>query len=292
MKKICTLALILLLITPALFAATQAEFTAALDGFLTEVTTALPDSAVVGGSWSDAYIGQLIGIPPHFGIGVAAGVTRFPVSALKSAVTMTGMSLPVDTLFLPNAAIEARIGGLILPFDAGIRVAMIPSLTFNQVSFQYFNIGADVRYALLKEGLIKPDLSLGVGYTYSSGEIGYGFDAAKLAGISGSTYGNAPGKLATNFNTSVLEAKLQVSKNLVIITPYAGFGVYSALSKATYTVSADTGSTTGTKDATSIGARAFGGLSFNLLLFKADLSGMYNFVSQNWGVNLGARIQL
>jgi len=292
MKKIASLVLILVLVAPAMFSDAVADFDNALEGFLTEITDALPDSAVVGGTWSDAYIGQLIGVPPHFGIGVAAGITRFPVAELSKAVKLTGMDFPSDTLFLPNAAVEARIGGFILPFDAGVRFGMIPSMNIpgQDISIQYFNIGADVRYALIKGGLVKPDLSLGLGYTYTSGEIGYEFDAAALAGVG--AYGSAPGTLATTFSTGVIETKLQISKSLVIITPYAGAGLYMAMSKADYTVKTDVASTKDSVEETSYGARVFGGLSFNILLLKLDITGMYNVMSQNWGVNLGTRIQL
>lgn len=294
MKKITALVLILVLVAPAMFSDTVTDFNTALEGFLTEVTDALPDSAVVGGTWSDAYIGQLVGVPPHFGIGVAAGITRFPVAELSKAVKLTGMDFPSDTLFLPNAAIEARIGGFILPFDAGIRLGVIPTMNIpgQDISLSYFNIGADVRYALLKDGLVKPDLSLGLGYTYTSGEIGYGFDAGKLAGIDPAYNVSAPGTLSTSFSTSVIETKLQVSKNLIIITPYAGAGLYMAMSKADYTVKTDFKSATDSVEDTSFGARVFGGLSFNVLLLKLDVTGMYNVISRNWGVNLGTRIQL
>jgi len=291
MKKLVAFLLVLVLVAPAMFSDSVSDFNSALEGFLTEVTDALPDSAVVGGTWSDAYIGQLIGVPPHFGIGVAAGITRFPVAELSRAVALSGQKLPANTLFLPNAAVEARIGGFILPFDFGVRLGMIPTMDIpgQDISIQYFNFGADVRYALLKEGLVKPDLSLGVGYTRTSGEIGYGFDAGALVGLGG--YASVPGTLTSTFSTNVIEAKLQVSKSLILITPYAGVGLYTAMSKADYTVEAGISKTASVED-TTYGARVFGGLSFNILLLKLDVTGMYNVMSQNWGVNLGTRIQL
>lgn len=287
MKKIITLLMVLVLITPVMFAADLASFTGALDGFLGEINDALPDSAVVGGTWSDAYIGQLVGVPPHFGIGIAAGGTRFPVAALEDAANQAGQELPTDTLFLPNFAIEARIGGFILPFDAGIRFGMVPSMTLKDITFEYFNIGGDIRYALMKDGLVKPDISIGLGYTYTSGKIGYTFDAGKLLGVDPS-FGALKETLDTKFHTNVIEAKLQISKKLLIITPYAGLGVYSATSEASYTLVDETT----TKTTTAIGTRVFGGMSLNLLLLKFDLSGMYNIKSSNWGVNFGTRIQL
>ena len=38
--------------------------------------------------------------------------------------------------------------------------------------------------------------------------------------------------------------------------------------------------------------RAFGGLSINLLIAHIDITGMYDFLGQNYGLTLGARVQL
>jgi hypothetical protein len=207
---------------------------------------------------------------------------------------MTGQSFPANTLVLPNFAAEARVGGFILPFDAGIRFGMVPTMTIpgQSISVGYYNIGADVRYALMKGGLVLPSISIGLGDTFTSGKIGYNFDAAMLAGIDPSFGISAPGTLATTFSTNVIEAKLQISKNLFLITPYAGLGAYMANSKADYSVKTDYYSTSDSVTKTSYGARVFGGLSFNILLLKFDVTGMYNLMSQNWGVNMGSRIQL
>lgn len=286
--------MVLVLITPAMFAAAPVDlvpFTNALNGFLDEINDALPDSAVVGGTWSDAYIGQIVGLPPHFGIGVAAGGTKFPVKSLNDAAAITSSKLPSDTLFLPNFAAEARIGGFIVPFDFGIRFGMVPSMTLNDISFEYITYGADIRYALMKEGLAKPDISVGLSYSHVKGKIDYNFKYSELADIDPSLVSLIPDTtetLSTDFKTNVIEAKLQVSKSLIIITPYAGLGVFTATSESSYSL-ADIKKTETT---TAIGTRVFGGMSLNLLLLKFDLSGMYNIKSSNWGVNFGTRIQL
>jgi len=290
MKKILGILLFGLLAFSGLSAqSTQlAAFNDALGSALGEVNTALPDAAVVGGTWSDSYIGQLLGVPPHFGIGVAAGFSRFPVSSLNDAIKMTGTDLPTDTLILPNFAIEGRIGGFVLPFDIGFRFGMMPKIDLQDVSINFINYGFDFRYALLEENLVKPDLIVGLGYYHSSGDIGYTFDANTLApvGIS-STYASAKQDLGLAFSTNVFEAKIQISKKLLIITPYAGFGGYIAKSDSSYEVADQEDS----EKETVFGTRVYGGLSFNVLLLKLDLSGMYNFSSGNWGLNFGPRIQ-
>ncbi len=289
MKKIIFVLLILSATTTGLFAQTaeKEEFLGYLDSFLEEMNAALPDNAIVGGTWSDAYIGQIVGIPPHFGVGISSGVTRFKADGLKAGLEMTGTELPYDELILPSFAAEARVGGFLIPFDAGIKVGMVPTTTLDDLTFGYLNLGADVRFALMKQGLVKPNLSLGLGVSHTAGELSYMFNPAALVGLDG-TWTVDDEELKTTFSTTVYELKAQVSKSLVIITPYAGASVYTAVTKSEYDLAGETG----LQEDTSFGARVFGGASFNILLLKIDVSGMYNPMTENWGANLGARIQL
>lgn len=287
MRKITVLPLLILLLSPCVFADQLSTFNNKLDNFLDDVNLALPDSAVVGGTWSDAYIGQLIGMPPHFGIGVAAGASRFDISSLNDAVKMTGSDLPTNTLVLPNFAVEARIGGFVKPFDIGFRFGMIPKTTISDVTINYINFGADIRYALLKDGLAKPDLIVGFGYYHTGGDISYTFDKGKLASI-GLPYNSGKEDMSLSFSTNVFEVKTQVSKTLFAITPYAGIGVYAAANKSSYDITTQNGSSSNT----TFGTRVFGGFSLNVFALKLDFSGMYNFITKNWGANLGTRIQI
>ena len=66
-----------------------------------------------------------------------------------------------------------------------------------------------------------------------------------------------------------------------------------AMSESTYKLSdASTDYLKSTVSETVYGARVYGGFSFNILVLKLDLTGSYNVLSQNWGVNFGTRIQL
>ncbi|HKJ86200.1 MAG TPA: hypothetical protein VKA06_08990, partial [Spirochaetia bacterium] len=38
--------------------------------------------------------------------------------------------------------------------------------------------------------------------------------------------------------------------------------------------------------------RAYGGVGINLLIVKIDITGMYDFIGQNYGLTVGARVQL
>ncbi len=273
----------------------KAQFTGSLDSFLQDINTNLPDNAVAGGTWSDGYIGQLIALPPHLGIGVSCGFSRFPLSGLVNAADQVGGTLNTAdwlgnaSIPLINPAVELRIGGFVLPFDAGIRFSILSANDFFGLDVKYKSFSIDLRYALIESNVILPDLVVGLGWYHTSGSIDYGFNSADLASEAGfSVPDTGTQNLGLDFRTNVFEARVQVSKTLLVFTPYLGLTGYYAKSESSYEI-ADEENTIADS---CFGSRIYGGLSFNIFLFKIDLSANYNFVSGNWGGNLGARFQL
>jgi hypothetical protein len=124
------------------------------------------------------------------------------------------------------------------------------------------------------------------------------------------------------WETVSLDFKAQVSKSFFIVTPYVGIGATHAWSSAGYAVKSEvtydgdpvegavkdyindtllsgvTGISFNDDGFGSIleeagwGFRIFGGLSFNLAVFRLDLTGMYNLLDSNYGITLGTRFQL
>lgn len=264
------------------------EFKDSLHNFLADINLSLPDSTVSGVTWSDAYIGQLISVPPHFGAGLALGVSRFRVSGLKESLKVVGKDLPVDELVFPTIALEGRIGGFILPFDIGVRFGFLPEVELQGIGVDYLHYGADIRYALVKENLILPNISLGLGYYGTSGNISYQFTFEQLTGVNFPGVPDKEEKLEIGFNTNVIDGRLQVSKSFLIVTPYAGFGLSYSITDSSYVLI----EVIDNLQAKEWQYRVFAGLSLNIAIVRFDLSGMYNFKSENWGANLGIRVQL
>lgn len=301
---------------------------------------ALPFNSALGLNWSDAYIGQLVGVPPHFGIGFSAGATGVKVENLKGLLSSLGYALPAgldNMLPLPAAMAEARVGGFLLPFDVGLKVGLIPDsaaealkAAAGDMTVDYLSVGADVRYALLKGNIVLPTISLGAGFNYLRGGVG-----AKVGSAQTFTF-TAPDSTAYNitadkpdvglkWEATTIDLKAQVSKGLLIFTPYLGVGAtYAVSSKAGYYVTskvqlnghditqaeidklkadlkaagitppdvtaAGIESMQELKDALSV--RAFGGFSANLLVVRLDVTGLYNFNDGGLGGSVGLRFQL
>lgn len=114
-----------------------------------------------------------------------------------------------------------------------------------------------------------------------------------------------------DLSTVTFEAKVQVSKSLLILTPYLCLSALSGSSTAKAGVSSDITSSTGDvadwrsliggvsstgfsqeKTVSNFGLKIFGGTSLNVVFVRFDLQGMYNVFDGAYGGTLGARFQL
>jgi hypothetical protein len=310
-----TLVLILgvfaLTLAPAAYGQTQVStLTNGLSTFVNNATASLPFASAAGLDWSDAYIGSIVGVPPHFGIGIVTGATTIPGKNLNPLISALGGSLPYSDLPIPLAAVNARIGGFLLPFDVGLKVGTIPGgVTLNNYTISYQNYGFDVRYALFQGEPLLPDVSVGGGVDYFSSEITTPTlsSSASYSDGNGHTLGVGSPNAVLDLSALTFEAKLQVSKSLLILTPYLGLSGLVGSSTAKATVNATvTGvnsttwsvpglSSTGFSQSNSqaaFGLKVYGGTSINLFVFKLDLQGMYSFLDGAYGGTIGARFQL
>ncbi len=223
------------------------QFKPKIKQFVDSVAGNLPAAAAIGGTWSDAYIGQFFpSVPPHFGVGVTTGaifVAKDPANELTSAF---GVQLPEFLknfgLPLPVLAIDGRLGGIILPFDVGIKVGFIPQFMSDlvpDVKLEYFLFGIDARYPILQENVVLPGLSIGLGYSYLNAsarmKIGDPITMSNVPYYDGSTnkYNgqltlSAP-ELGVNWGASIIDLKAHLSKSLLILTPYLGLGASLAV---------------------------------------------------------------
>jgi len=316
----------------------MSKVSTAISDFSKSVAPALPASATASLSWSDAFIGELIAVPPHFGIGVSAQAIFLPMKGVDSLLTALGQTKPsalsgmdATGVPLPSYSIEARIGGLFLPFDIGLKGGFIPGDVKNMTgdfAVDYLMLGGDLRIAILKDEALSPGLSIGLGYTYLKGGLYYKMSDISIATVptgvgTTSTVALSKPKVGFEWEDSTIDLKLQLSKNLVIITPYIGTGLNlswaqvgggfyatptiggTAMTEAQMSylksnfpgnpalvnVSADGISAKYRQDAI-FGWRMFGGLSLNLTVIRLDLSALYNFTSSTFGANVGLRFQL
>ena len=298
-----------------------------LKTFSGSMATALPFNSTLGLNWSDAYIGQLLALPPHFGIGFTIGATTIgnDLSVLDPLLEILGMEGGVGGLLgdfpnigfpLPSVMLEARVGGIILPFDIGVKYMNLSQFGLDNmisgflggINFEYELIGADLRYSIFSPGAFI-NISAGVGVNHLRGGVGINFtDGVNFEGVSVTTNASA----GLFWETTMIEAKAQVSFPLFIITPYVGIGAGYSWSKVGFEVKGDVtaeGELAGLIEEAgllpSIGDsirayeevngwnfRLYGGLSLNLFIIRFDVTGMYNLSDGSLGASVGIRLQL
>jgi len=333
MKKLLIIVALAVLVASGVFAQnyTFSQFQSAFQSFASGAASSLPLEASVGLNWSDAYIGQF----PHFGLGLSIGAATIPYSAIDKAVTTFGGSIPSNLSFLKSLGIpvpaytfDLRIGGFVWPFDIGFKFGYLPPnalSAFSNISVDYLLVGGDVRYALVKNQGFVPGISVGLGYTYMRGNV---FVPGVLNGninvqnvsFGGSTHtlGFTNPSLNMFWNSNVIDAKIQVSESLFIITPYLGLGVSYGISNAgggmqsqmtvdgnpvTQSQIDQINGAFGTNftlqnpgfgvnaGANGFATRAFGGFSLNLFILKLGFGAEYEFLSGSIAGMINARLQ-
>jgi len=304
----------------------------AINSFSGAMAQSLPFNATMGLNWSDAYIGQLLSIPPHFGVGISMGATFMNIGVINDMLSMFEFDIPLDIPIgfpLPGYTVEGRVGGIILPFDVGIKFGAIspdtiPLLDSMGIGLNYLLFGMDVRYSVLPS-FLPVKLSVGLGFNYLSGGIsanlggGQSFSFDDPVNSSAHTIAISDPSLELFWETTVFELKAQASMSLFIITPYAGFGLSYSMSNAGYRLNSqvtidgdpvnesfaallseffginnltDQGFESRVNADGAINFRFFGGFSVNMFVLKLDMTLMYNFTDSSLGGTLGLRLQL
>ena len=252
MKRLLLVIGILTLLAGGLWAQVDfATFQDSFQSFADGVANSLPITASIGLNWSHAYIGQF----PHFGVGVSLGGMFLPYETMQPIVDALGVgsSIPQELktygLPFPTIAAGARLGGFILPFDMGFKFGMIPEeakdLFSQNVTADFFLIGGDVRFPVLKGRGLIPTLSVGGGYTFLRGRVGIvdvssgeTIDITALMIAEGYTGGTLYELTVTDpdlefrWDTHTIEAKAQASWNLLLFTPHVGVGAAYGISNA------------------------------------------------------------
>ena len=309
-------------------------FEDAFEGFSDEVLKSLPFISTIGLDWSDAYIGKF----PHFGVGLSAGFATIPTDAVEDIENIFDADIlgSHTDLFeqigipIPAWTLEARLGGFGIPFDIGFKVGFIPEdqpesakgFLPDNMTYDFFMIGGDVRFALLTEKKNKMDLSIGAGYYYFQSDFKY----RDLMG-SGTTTIDIPSFGSVEFEdpdlsfymkTHTIEVKAQLSKKVLILNPFVGVGVGLGISEAGCGMDAPVTVNGGTieeaqdaidallgsgavdlsdsnllvnREGRNWMCRIYGGLGVSIFVVKVDLGVSYNFISKSLGGVVNLRVQ-
>jgi hypothetical protein len=215
----------------------------ALEEFSDDMSGALPFMATIGLDWSDAYIGQLIDITPHWGIGISTGATTLKLDKLNALLDYFGYQADdgfMDKQLLPAYALNARIGGFrTAPFDIGIKWGWLPYLPIfkNDISYEAVVYGIDFRWEVMRDWGVRPSMSVGFEVTRASG--GLRSKSATImsgGGVTITTAGDAT--IGAVWEAWIFDAKLQIAKKFwePHFTVFGGLRAGAALARTGYQI--------------------------------------------------------
>ncbi len=190
-----------------------------IDDFASELGFSVPQAAVQQNVYAEAFIGKIFpAVPPHFAVGIDAGLTHLNTSGLAKAADELGISGVKNDLYLPVFNADVRIGGVIFPFDVGLSFMTLDvgKLNTMDVDFtaEYTTFAIDARYALLEDGLLLPAVSVGAGYSVNKGSFGAS---------------NSTAEANVDFSVHTLYAQVQASKTINIPVVRIGFTPFIGL---------------------------------------------------------------
>jgi len=282
-----------------------------MNDLLSMFDVSLPDSVNMGGFPLPGYTleARIGGFLLPFDIGVKFGYLNLTADTLNGLLQTDIQDFTMDYMLI----------------GADIRYAIIGGK--NSLKNSGKNNGKNEGKNSVKKGGKETSpfkLSIGVGYNYLKGGIGMQvpgatpltFNFTDQSNVSHTLNIPAP-NLGLNWQTQSLDFKAQASLKIAIVTPYIGVGASYAKSSAGYNVNSnitvdgnplddnmkqiiknfgingiDDNGFSQTNEVTGWSFRAFGGLSINVPFVKFDLTGMYDFISQGYGITFGIRFQI
>ncbi len=281
---------------------TDSPFTVAENGlndFCDDLADVIPNSQTQQNVYAEAWIGKIFpGF--HFGAGVNAGVSALDVSTLKDAALALGVDDVKDindTLVFPTITVDARLGGIILPFDIGITAMSIDTSkigavdeAIDPVAIDFFTLGADIRYAIFQGGFMRPKWSVGAGFYYTKGGVDVDDDSAKAS---------------LDFKSTTFMVNTQASIKLLCLVPFIGGRALFSKTSVDWKVNADGASIiaeesdtyydgvadalkwgilpssfSGSSSGFSVYPQVFGGIGLDLLFLNLTVSGSYDIASK------------
>lgn len=251
------------------------------------LVSAIPTEVSADNIWADAYIGQLIGVPPHFAIGFNMGG-----AFIKNDSIMNNFKKLVGTdigflpgVPVPSASFNGRIGGIILPFDVGFH-GMFTNLNMSSLggdgNIKINTWGIDFRYKLLSQVVVIPCVSVGLGFDH----VGVNVDL---------NVPNSP--VGFNFLTkgNMLSTTAEASWSFIFIKLFGGARAILPLGEGiTAKGSVSSGSTSYEVSSTNsaLSFQLFGGLAFRALLVDTTFGVTYDVAKSNLGASMSVRFQL
>lgn len=321
MKKLIILILAAGLLLSAGFAQSfdiASQVQPAFKAFSDDVAVALPFMSSIGLTRSEPN-------PRLFSLGVSAGAVTIPSDAFNQVADTFGITLPEAITSadagvpLPAYTVEGKLNLPVIP-TIGVKVGYLTpdvtrNLTGGDFGVDYLLAGADVTVPVIKGNVVLPSLDVTAGFNYLKGSVSMPVEGANYSVDfeGGKSLGITDAELVYAWEAKVLDLKLQASKGILFLRPYAGLGYSYSMATAgggfnavidrsdftdeelaalqdAYGLEVEDQSFLISSGADGHSFRAYGGVGINLLLVRLDLNLLYGFKTNTLGGGITASI--
>lgn len=202
-----------------------------------EITPHMQSSAITSLETGSAEIGSF----PHmyFSLGLGAMFTDGISNAIEADYTIdvegiledeAGDNQAYDLIqnSLPLPVVRLTYGiGLVRGYEASLQLMTIPSALTDAAgvegaSFGLTNVGGRVRKTVISDGPQTPAVSIGVGYVYSSFNMGYELKELESVDVGGSEIIVTGGEITYELVTNSAGLDVRLSEKIGPIIPYIG----------------------------------------------------------------------
>jgi hypothetical protein len=263
--------------------------------FADAVNPVLPFAANIGLNWSTPYVGQFIGYPMHFGVGLfvaSAFMSNTEPAALGETLGIViDESMITGKQWLPSYVLSFRMGGLAdIPFDIGAKFGYLPDVAlWGSLNYNSTIVGFDIHYAIYAKGG-GPVIAIGAGFDRLEGCV-TGAVATVPSGTQ-KVISGMPAFIVWESNT--IKAQVFVSQPLMAsgFSLFGNIDVGYGMNKAGVKFN-DVRSPIyeNMKDVSSLLVSVATGIGCEIGVFRIDVSFMWNFINFESGLNFGIRYQ-
>lgn len=258
--------------------------------------------------WAQAWIGYLVP-DVKLGGGVDLNVTSVSLKSIKTTMNRLGASdvsgVLKDSLPLPTANFDLRIGGIVLPFDIGFELGFLDTSKIGFLNdaldgfgLNYFSIGGDLRYAILYDMPCDFKLSVNGGVYYTKTGVFFNSDSGGIKSAD------------MNFKALTFSTGAQVSAKFAFLVPYGGVRMFLSHGELDWSLSPNWKSllNTGSSDISSAVSyflpktikgkiddqwifrpQMYLGLGMDLGIFDITSNLGYTFISNVWNFGMSFR---
>jgi hypothetical protein len=220
---------------------TLSELSSDLSELAPDMAGASAFMSTIGLNWADAYIGQLVDIPPHWGIGFTLGATTLKLDNLNTLIGKFGYESDKgfgSKQLLPAYIIETRLGGLKgAPFDIGVKWGWLPytPLFADSINYEVNVYGLDFRWQLFQDRFYFPSISIGLEIDRATGGLRRAGSLTVTRNGSDDIIING-GTAGVVWDAWVFDLKLTVSKKFwqPRLTIFGGLRLGAAITKTGY----------------------------------------------------------